>query len=215
MEKAVKYLLIALGAVAGGSATALAINKFSGSGAKLSSGGKILFIGDSYTAGSNSYADQLKKMIPSIDIKKIAKVGEKTDWMLSNSSNEISGNKYNAVFILGGLNDIYALGSIDSTKKNLQAIYDMAKKSGAKVIGITVAPTDYYSAYTPAKGKLTDDLNAWIKHNKTADISIDFNKMLKSGSRQDTGLFVADKLHASTKGHEMLATDIKRKIFLK
>lgn len=213
MEKAVRYLLIALGAVAGGSATAFAINKFSGSGTKLASGGRVLFIGDSYTAGSNSYADQLKKMIPNIQIKKIAKVGEKTDWMLSNSSNEISGNKYNAVFILGGLNDVYALGNIDSTKKNLEAMYEIAKKSGAKVIGITIAPTDYYSSYTPAKGKLTDDLNAWIKHNKTVDASIDFNKMLKSGSRQDTGLFVSDKLHASTKGHEMLASDIKKKVF--
>lgn len=209
----VKSLLIGAGILAVGTGIAMIVK--SSSVRKVSPFGKILFIGDSYTAGSNSYADQLKKLMPNIEIKKIAKVGEKTDWMLANSLNEIANNKYDAVFILGGINDVYALSNISSTESNLQSIYDAAKKSGAKVIGITIAPTDYYSLYTPVKGQLTDSLNSWIKRNKTITTSIDFNKILKSGGKQDTSLFVADKLHASTKGHEMLANDIKRKVFKK
>ncbi len=213
MEKALRYFLIGLGTVAGGAITAFAINKLYVSNLRVSSGAKTLFIGDSYTAGSNSYADQLKKLMPSIQIKKIAKVGEKTDWMLANSSNEISNGKYDVVFILGGINDVYALGSVDSTKNNLQAMYDLVKKSGAKVIGITIAPTDYYPPYTPVKGQLTNELNDWIKNNKTLNASIDFNKMLKSGGKQDVSLFVSDKLHASTQGHQMLANGIQKKVF--
>lgn len=175
---------------------------------------KFLFIGDSFTDNPNSYADQLKKDYPGINITKIAKVGEKTDWMLQNSSNSIRQGKYDAIFVLGGINDIYARNSISDAKANLQAIYDLAKNNGSKIIGITIAPTDYYQFYDSQKGQLTNELNSWILKNKSLTYAIDFNSLLKSSDgKQDTSLFQADKLHANSQGHRLLADSIEKKVF--
>lgn len=175
---------------------------------------KFLFIGDSFTDNPNSYADQIKKDYPNINITKIAKVGEKTDWMLQNASDSIQKEKYDAIFVLGGINDIYATNSIGNAKANLQAIYDLAKSNGSKIIGITIAPTDYYASYDPTKGQLTNDLNTWILKNRSLTYAIDFNSMLKSSDgKQDTSLFQPDKLHANPQGHRLLADKIESKVF--
>jgi lysophospholipase L1-like esterase len=180
---------------------------------KLSQNGNYLFVGDSYTAGNNSYADQLKAMYPGINITKIAQVGMKTDWMLQNAAAAIQSGNYDAVFILGGINDIYATNRADMAENNLQAMYDLAHAAGEKVVGITIAPTDYYASYDATKGSLTNDLNNWIMSIGTPDAAIDFNAMLKSGGKQDLSLFNPDKLHANTQGHGLLASAISQNLF--
>jgi lysophospholipase L1-like esterase len=191
----------------------LLVSFITGKKMKLKKNARLLFIGDSYTAGNTSYADQLKKSNPDLQINKIAKVGEKTDWMLQNAHDDLSSNNYDAVFILGGINDVYALNSITNAKKNLQSMYNLAKNSGMKVIGVTIAPTDSYPPYTDELGKLTNDLNSWILNNKTLDSAVDFNKMLKKNGKQDLNLFVSDKLHANSSAHKTLADTIEKNMF--
>ena len=209
MEKATRYILISFGVLAGGGIIALIVN----SNSKLRADSNVLFIGDSYTAGNSSYADQLAKMLPSLRVKKIAKVGEKTDWMLRNAGNEIDSKKYKAVFVLGGINDVYAGSSLNNIENNLQAIYDKAKRAGAKVIAVTIPPTNYYGSYTDAKGYEADKLNYWIKKNRSVNKVIDMNTMLKAGGKQNLQLFASDKLHATPQAHGMLANEIKKNIF--
>jgi lysophospholipase L1-like esterase len=223
MNKLLSGILWGIGAVGVSALIVKVVSSSTGSKGKLADSkklikkGRVLFIGDSYTDSPTSYADQLQLLFPSLYIKKIAKVGSKTDWMLDNAKMELKNRKYDAVFILGGINDIYATGSITNTEKNLEKIYQLAKDNGAKVIGVTIAPTDYYAPYTAQKGKLTEDLNKWILGNDTLDAAVDFNKILKGpDGKQNVALFSTDstKLHASPTAHKMLAEQIKSDLFI-
>ena len=79
----------------------------------------ILFIGDSNTVANYSYADKLRQSFPNLKVKKIAKVGEKTDWALNELQKELSKNKYDIVAVLIGSNDIYALNSNTTGYENI------------------------------------------------------------------------------------------------
>jgi len=180
-------------------------------GKSKSSGTSILFIGDSNTASNFSYADQLKKEFPKLHIKKIAKVGEKTDLMKQELSNELKNNKYDIVAVLGGSNDIYALGKIDSTKNNLDAMYKMIHNSGAKVLAVTPPNKDYYIHKTEQKQKLLSDLIDWMKSDSNIDYLIDFHKITG-----DKKYFSSSDgyLHSNASAHKILAEQTKQKLNL-
>jgi len=171
----------------------------------------ILFIGDSNTAANYSYADQLKKIYPNLKIKKIAKVGEKTDWMKTQLANELKNNKYDLVAILGGSNDIYALGKTDAAKRNLDEMYKMIHDSGAKVLAITPPNKDFYVKKTEQKQNLLSDLVNWIKSKSNIDYVADFYSITK-----DKKFFSPSDgyLHANSSAHKILTDDVKQKINL-
>ena len=172
---------------------------------------KFLFIGDSLTAFSHSFADQLKANCPNLNYKKISKVGEKTDWMDQQLTNELASNKYDAVIIWGGLNDIYARNSISQTKIDLQAMYDRAHASGSKVIAITIPPTKTYTQATPKIISLTNELNSWIKGNKSVDRVIDANKLLNNGSDGTKPEYLqSDTLHLTVKAHTVIKDELAK-----
>ena len=165
----------------------------------------ILFIGDSNTAANFSYADQLQKQFPNIIVKKLAKPSMKTDWMLQQLKDELSKNKYSVVSILGGSNDIYALGRIDTAEANLNAMYTMAHSNGAKVIAVTPPNHSFYVNATPQKLALQDQLNAWIKGNQNKDYFIDFTNITNNKSFFSS----ADGYqHAQAPAHKILAQNV-------
>ncbi len=169
----------------------------------------ILFIGDSNTAANYSYADQLKKLYPNLKIKKVAKVGEKTDWMKNQLINELNGNHYDMVAVLGGSNDIYALGKDDSAKKNLDEMYNLIHSKGSKVLAITPPNKDFYTKKTDQKQKALFDLVDWMKGNKKIDYLVDFHEITA-----DKKYFSANDgyLHANSSAHKILTDDIKQKV---
>ena len=171
----------------------------------------ILFIGDSNTAFYYSYADQLKNEYPNLVIKKIALSGAKTDWMKNQLINELNINKYDAVSILGGSNDIYALNSIDSAKQNLNDMYSFAKSKGSIVIAITPPSKNFYVNRTEQKQVLLNSLVSWMKRNIKIDYLIDFNSISndKSFFSQNDGY-----LHANSQAHKLLENQLKSKIVL-
>ena len=205
-------ILIGVGAFALGLTVIYLFTKDkNGSKPKASGGNSILFIGDSNTASNVSYADQLKKAFPKLKTKKIAKVGEKTDWMKTQLANELKDNKYSVVAVLGGSNDIYALGKIDSAKKNLDAMYKMIHDSGAKVLAVTPPNKDYYVKKTEQKQKLLSDLIDWMKGNSNVDYLVDFHKITN-----DKKYFSSNDgyLHANASAHKILADQTKQKLNL-
>lgn len=161
----------------------------------------ILFIGDSNTAANYSYADQLKKDFPNLTIKKIAKVGEKTDWMKSELEKELKNNKYDVVAILGGSNDIYAGRKLDLTKNDLDYMYNLIHSKGSKVLGVTPPNKDYYINKTEAKQKQLSDLIDWMKSNKNIDYLIDFHKITADKKYFSSG---DGYLHANSSAHNIL-----------
>jgi hypothetical protein len=112
---------------------------------------KILFIGSSTTAATNSYADKINQHYPETTINKIAEIGAVTGWMKDNSTAEIQTGTYNVVCILGGLNDIYATGSTTEAKNNITSMINTAKQYNCITVLVTVQPTHYYAAYSDYK----------------------------------------------------------------
>ncbi len=171
----------------------------------------ILFIGDSNTAEPFSYADQLKAMYPNLNIKKLAKSSEKTDWMLSQLQNELQQNKYDAVSILGGSNDIYALDSIDSAKNNLNSMYVIAHNNGAKVLAVSPPNKNWYVNKTDHKQKILHELIDWINRNPNKDYFINFWDITNNQSFFSS----ADGYqHAQAPAHKILATETARTLNL-
>jgi len=202
---------IIVGSIIGGIVIGFAMIYFYKKSKQGSNIKSILFIGDSNTASNFSYADQLKKSFPELNIKKIAKVGEKTDWMKSQLENELNKNKYDVVAILGGSNDIYALGKTDVTKNNLNYMYDLIHSKGSKVLAVTPPNKDYYVNRTEAKQKLLFDLVDWMKKNKNIDYLVDFHKITS-----DKKYFSSSDgyLHANSLAHNELANKTKDKLKL-
>jgi lysophospholipase L1-like esterase len=165
--------------------------------------GRFLFIGDSTTANSNGYVEKIRAKFPNAIIKKIAKVGEKTDWMLDQLKKELStGVKYDVISILGGSNDIFSTLRIDNAKSNLDEMYSLAKKNGAKVIAITPPSKLFFPSTNDKHRQLISDFNKWIKSNKKVDIFIDLENLVNKKE-----LFASDFQHINNKGHEILAQD--------
>lgn len=197
-------------------AVALATGVAIAAAAVLSSGKKkidckarFLFVGDSTTAYSKSYADQLTTFCPSLQYKKIAKVGEKTGWMLGRLKEELaSGRKYDVITILGGINNLYAQLSAKKAKEDLRSMYDLAKQSGAVVVAITPPPGGRYEYYSFQKHQpLHNELNAFVLGSK-ADHVIDWHAMLEDtpgSGKPRVDLVGGDKFHPNNAGHNMLS----------
>lgn len=171
----------------------------------------ILFIGDSNTAANFSYADQLKKRFPELNIKKIAKVGEKTDWMFNQLYEELGKNEYDVVAILGGSNDIYATGRTDRTKQSLDSMYKLAHARGSKVLAVTPPNKDFYVNKTDQKQALLYDLVEWMKRNRNIDFLVDWHKLTNNISFFNSS---DGYLHANANAHSVLANQSAQKLNL-
>jgi len=169
----------------------------------------ILFIGDSNTNANFSYADQLRQRNPRLTIKKIAMDGAKTDWMFNQLNSELQNNKYDAVSILGGSNDIYALGKTDGAKRALDAMYNLVHARGSKVLAVTPPNKDFYVSKTDQKQALLYDLVDWIKNNKNTDYVIDFHKITNNKSFFNSS---DGYLHAQAPAHSILADQTAQKL---
>ena len=175
---------------------------------KDSSKGNFLFIGDSTTANSSGYVEKIQAKFPDAKIKKIAKVGEKTDWMLNELKKELAnGVKYDLISFLGGSNDIFATLRIDKAESNLDEMYALAKKNGALVVAITLPNKSFFPNTTDKHRQLISDFNKWIKGNKKVDIVIDLNNLVAKKE-----LFASDFQHINNQGHEILANAYLNKL---
>lgn len=168
----------------------------------------FLFVGDSTTANTNGYVEKIQAKFPNAKIKKISKVGEKTDWMLNELKKELAtGNKYDVVTVLGGSNDIFSTLRIDKAEANLDEMYSLAKKMGAKVVAITPPNKSFFPNTTDKHRQLISDFDKWIRNNKKVDIFIDLDKLVDKKE-----LFASDFQHINNKGHEILAEAYLKKL---
>ena len=120
---------------------------------------KILLIGDSVTAIKNYANNQpitytygaltkkdLEKEGYQVDV--LAKGGEATRWMLSNLPQQLSSNKYDRIYIYGGINDAWN----DSIKpsepfENIQKMVDLGNENGADVFVVLGYRIDNFMDY--------------------------------------------------------------------
>jgi lysophospholipase L1-like esterase len=204
MTKDTKYLLLGLGA---GVAVILTAAFLLQRMKRVKCSNSFLFIGDSNTAGSSSYADKFMSYCKNPKNKKIAKSGAKTSWMLPQLSSELKKNKYDVVTILAGSNDIFAKLSISEAKANMDKMLKLAKSTGAKVVVVTPPYKGHFSKTTKKHWDLIKEWNSYLKNHKTPIKFIDFSKIV-----QDKSLFSSDNQHVNSKGHQVLADAYLKKL---
>lgn len=169
----------------------------------------MLFIGDSNTAGSWSYADKIMKHCSAIGSKKIAKSSMKTTWMLDQLRSELGKNQYDLVAILGGSNDIFGTGSISKAKESMNEMLRIIEETGAQSVVINPPSKKFHSSTTDKQWKLIRDWTQFLRTHKSPYTFIDFESLT-----QDRSVFAGDNIHINSSGHQLLADEFISKLRL-
>jgi lysophospholipase L1-like esterase len=185
-------------------------------GKKLSGKSKVLVIGDSTTAIDWSYGDLLKDNNVIATMVKKAKNGASTTWMRDQIVNELNKEKYDAIFMLGGYNDITNEMNLDTTQINVNDIVNAAKAKGSMIVLITPAPAGLSvdSSHTSSWIKNRQDrINSIIKNsNATAVIDL-YSKILdKDNKPQLKYVLSASNPHINQAAQQIIFDEIKKMI---
>jgi len=176
---------------------------------KISCSSSMLFIGDSHTAGSWSYADKVMQLCDNSKSKKIAKVGANTTWISQELDKELQKNKYDLVVILGGANDIFGSLSIDKAKENMNKMLAQINKAGSKSVVINPPSKKFYSGTTDKHRELIKGWSSFLKDHKQPIKFINFEALT-----QDSNYFAGDNIHVNTSGHKKLSDHFIQKFKL-
>lgn len=95
-------------------------------------GKKIVFIGDSMTAGYGwGWQSVMAKIYQFIEVN-LAVGGKRTDWMLVTLQRYLTTDTCDAVFIYGGANDAYSAVSNNTAIANVQKMVDLCVSKNIK-----------------------------------------------------------------------------------
>ena len=167
---------------------------------------RIVFLGDSLTAGLGLSADQ---SFPSLIDKKLKDKGFDYEVVNAGVSGDtsaggvrrlewsIEGDVRVLIVALGGNDGLRGL-SIDELRKNLSAVLDRAKARGIPVIVAGMeAPPNYGREYTNAFRRVYADL--------AKEYDVRFIPFLLQGVAGDASLNQADGIHPNVRGAEIVA----------
>ncbi len=170
--------------------------------------GRVVFMGDSITDGW-----KLSQYFPGKPYVNRGIGGQTTPQMLARFFEDVINLKPAAVIIFAGTNDIArntGPSTAEMVQENFQAMAELARVHGIKVILCAVTPISDYGPRPMSGGRPPADilkLNAWLKSYaaKTGAVYADYYSaivdekgMLKEGHSRDG-------LHPNDKGYELLA----------
>ena len=157
---------------------------------------KILFIGDSQTAGRTSYAHLLKeksKGTTTID----AVASRNTEQMLSALKKVNNIGQYNVIVIMGGGNDSWR-DNEEYSIKNFTAMYNYVKNANPDAILIAITnPTKKHLPDYNIKWPSNDMIAQWVKNNTLTTHVINANKLGKD-------YFKVDDFHLNQQGQDWI-----------
>ena len=167
---------------------------------------RVLFVGDSQTAASWSYAKILLRS-KLVSGKIVAKNGASTAEVLDMLKDNLT-DKYDVVSIMAGGND-GAAKSPNAAIKNFETMFNLVRDSGAKLIIVT-NPTKQYTEpgdkyYRKGGYPSNDKIANWLSSQTDAAAVIntqDFNKLD----------FTTDNVHLDADAHKKIAMDWKSAI---
>lgn len=144
----------------------------------LADGVTVLAMGDSTTAGTpafrspvetppkgqgnpeSQYTYWLAKQIPGWTFLNRGVNGDRIEEIIIRLRKDLKDIKPKIVILLAGINDLYQGGSTERVTSNLKSLYDLAEKSGAKVVVCTILP---YDAASPEILDRIREVNGWIR----------------------------------------------------
>lgn len=139
------YILGSIGLVGVGVAVAFLFSSFRK--IKNRNPKKLLFVGDSITTGQSAYPSIIQSQRNDLTIDKVSSVGKQTSWMLDNLKNQLSSNKYDRVYIYGGINDAFSSVPVSTSLANIQEMVDLINQNGADAFVIQGYVIDGFMDY--------------------------------------------------------------------
>jgi lysophospholipase L1-like esterase len=153
----------------------------------------VLVVGDSLSdgnVGGGAYLSEALRGCPGVELVNRARGG----WMVNQMRRDLERveaelGRFSHAVVFGGVNDIYsdetAGRTPDKITRDLEAIYAIAKRHGARVIGITIAPWGGFARYyNPKRAESTRTINAWIAARAASgdiDAAVDAGTALSCG----------------------------------
>jgi lysophospholipase L1-like esterase len=213
MNKKVFYgvvTLIGLGAIY------LTVKKFFGKKLPKS----MLFVGDSITAieykgnpVTTTYPNLLKKDLEAkgIKIDVIAEVGKRTDWMLANLIEKLKTNKYDRIYIYGGINDVFSGFNKSKALQNIKKMVEVSIKNGAEPYVIVGYDAEKFmdenklktTKLIPTKTGLIEMKNKYVDFQDSISSSIAKAKIIDKFNIPSS--MTDDGIHPTPSGQKIIA----------
>ena len=156
----------------------------------------ILFIGDSQTKPTWSYANKLASKL-GVSFQKIAENGKQTEWMREQIS-KTDLTPYDAIFIFGGGNDISAI-KVERAKQNLDAIYNYVKSKGKILVAISPPSKALSTKHNEVQKAQNLSLRDFVLNHPLPDLKID------ATSIENKTFFSSDNIHLNNAGQTHLS----------
>ena len=125
------------------------------------------------------------------------------------------------VILFMGTNDIRRDASARQVIDGMETIIEQAHARGLQVHGVTIiprhnrAPTANNSGWTPAKTRVRNEVNAWIRGDASFDGVIDFDQVVRDPSNHDLILpaFNCDDIHPTSRGYYEMGWSVPLQLF--
>ena len=125
------------------------------------------------------------------------------------------------VIVFMGTNDIRRDASARQVIDGMQTIIEQAHARGLQVHGVTIiprhnrAPTANNSGWTPAKTRVRNQVNAWIRGDAPFDGVLDFDAVVRDPANPDLILpaFNCDDIHPTSRGYYEMGWSVPLDLF--
>ena len=180
----------------------------------------MLFVGDSITAiesngkpVTTTYPNLLKKELEpkGIKIDVLAQVGKKTDWQLENLIEKLKTNKYDRIYIYGGINDVFSGVAKAKALQNIQEMTDLSIKNGAEPYIIVGYDAEKFmdenklkpTSYVPTKAGMVKLKNRYIDYQNSIPNTIKRANIIEKINIPSS--MTADGIHPTPSGQRLIA----------
>jgi lysophospholipase L1-like esterase len=180
----------------------------------------MLFVGDSITAieykgqpVTTAYPNLLKKELEpkGIKIDVLAEGGKRTDWMLTNLIEKLRTNKYDRIYIYGGINDMFSAVSKAKVLSNLQQMVDVSKKNGADPYVIVGYDAQSFmdedklkpTKYVPTKAGMLELKKKYVDYQNAIPSTIKGATIV--GKFKIPSSMTSDAIHPTPNGQKIIA----------
>lgn len=187
----------------------------------------IVGLGDSTTAGTpfflspleappsgrgipeSQYSYWMMKERPDWTVLNRGINGQRSDQILSRFERDVVAARPSVVILLAGVNDIYQGRSLESVKKNLDAMYALAGARGIVPVAASVLP---YDSAARTKAEAIRRLNSWIESASRAEkrLFCDTNLAVRDPNDSDRLASSPDGLHPDVEGYRRMGMALTR-----
>ena len=125
------------------------------------------------------------------------------------------------VILFMGTNDIRREASAQQVIAGMEAIIEQVHARGLRIHGVTIIPrhnraaTADNSGWTPAKTRIRNEVNAWVRDDALFDSVLDFDAVVRDPQSHDLILpaFDCDGIHPTPRGYYEMGRSVPLELF--